>query len=426
MKNDNENIVYYLGSEDEYNGLRSFFNLEKFHYSIKHVASPKDFKFLKTPADAILVSEDAILNNPFIKQTIKDNILFKDTPVISILTKANAKNAHNLNVDDFICMPFVVDELYLRIIHTINYTKSLQLLEQQREKIDLASKKHRERTIELFGRHIDLKKAQKEIALKNKRIQHQHNEIQASIRYASLIQNAILPHEEEIKEIIEDYFLVNIPKAIVSGDFYWVGEKKGKKYLIAADCTGHGVPGAFMSILGMGAINEILYNDKEFPANKILADLRNYIIRILHQKGNIGEASDGMDMSLCIVDYETLTIEYAGAHNPLYHIHKGEICLYKADRMTLGITRKTELKEFTNNIIPFKKGDIIYLFSDGFADQFGGPTGSKYRYKNFREFLFRIHKFPMSKQKLALIKEFQQWKGEYDQIDDILILGVRL
>ena len=426
MTSEKENIVYYIGSKDEYNGLKSFYSLEKFQLSIKHIPPAKEIKTISVAADAILISEDTILNNPGIRDVIKDNSFLKDAPLISILTKANAKNAHTLNVDDFICMPFVVDELYIRIIHTINYSKTLKILEKQRQKIDQASKKHKERTIELFGRHIDLKKAQKEIELKNKRIQHQHNEIQASIRYASIIQNAILPREEDVTAVINDYFLINIPKAIVSGDFFWVGEKSGKKYLFAADCTGHGVPGAFMSILGMTTITDIMRSDDDYSASQILGIIRDSIIRLLRQKGDIGETSDGMDMSLCVVDYKAHTIQYAGAHNPLYFIHQDEMHFYKADRMTLGMTKKAIMKDFTNNEIPFFEGDILYLFSDGYADQFGGINGSKYRYKNFRQFLFTIHKLPMIKQKEALIKEFHAWKRNYEQIDDILVLGVKL
>jgi serine phosphatase RsbU (regulator of sigma subunit) len=256
-------------------------------------------------------------------------------------------------------------------------------------------------------------------------IQAQKEEITSSIEYASRIQMAMLPMEDHFKTSFSEYFIYFKPRDIVSGDFYWIGEDEKNVYLIVADCTGHGVPGAFMSTLGISSLNEIITNNKDLQANIVLNLLRNKIKTSLHQTGKEGEAADGMDIALCVLNKNKKTLQYAGAYNPLYIFQKGEFKEYKADRMPIGIYYG-EKESFTNYEINIKKGDTIYIFSDGLVDQFGGPNGAKFKSAKFKKLLLEINDKPMDEQYSIIDKEFRNWKGSFDQVDDIAIIGFRI
>jgi serine phosphatase RsbU (regulator of sigma subunit) len=223
---------------------------------------------------------------------------------------------------------------------------------------------------------------------------------------------------------IENFILYK-PKDIVSGDFYW-GLKKNEKIIIAAgDCTGHGVPGAFMSMLGHAFLDEIVNTTRVENAAMILNMLRDVIINTLKQKGTVGEARDGMDISLLILDPNTGTVDFAGANNPLYLVRDGKLIKVQGDRMPIGI-HFTTFTPFANQTLKIIKGDHLYLFSDGYADQFGGPKGKKYMYKPFQELLLHISDKPMDTQKEILDNTFEKWKGDRDQVDDVLVIGIHL
>jgi serine phosphatase RsbU (regulator of sigma subunit) len=256
-------------------------------------------------------------------------------------------------------------------------------------------------------------------------IEAQKEEITSSIEYASRIQMAMLPMEEYFKSIFDDHFIIFKPRDIVSGDFYWIGEDEKHIFITVADCTGHGVPGAFMSTLGISALHEIITNKKDLHANVVLNLLREKTKTSLHQTGKVGEAADGMDVALCVVHKNRKTLEFAGAYNPLFIFQGGEFKEYKADRMPIGIYVGAR-DSFTNYEINIKKGDTIYMFSDGFTDQFGGPEGTKYKKSNLKKLLYEIYFRPMTEQKIIIEKEFERWKGKVDQIDDITIIGVRI
>jgi len=233
-----------------------------------------------------------------------------------------------------------------------------------------------------------------------------------------------LPHNEYIAQLFSDYFILNIPKNIVSGDFYWVGEKSGKKIVSVADCTGHGISGAFMTMAGTTFLTEII-NKYDFEnANEVLFLLRDKVMKLLKQKGLEGEAADGMDISLCIFEPDNVSMQYAGANNPIYIINNKKLNICNADRMPIGIHVNYNCP-FTNMQIKVNKGDMIYLFSDGYADQFGGPKGKKFRYGKFQELLLSIHREPLNNQKDILYKTIIDWKGGEEQVDDILIMGIR-
>ena len=193
---------------------------------------------------------------------------------------------------------------------------------------------------------------------------------------------------------------------------------------VVADSTGHGVPGAFMSMLGIAFLNEILSRNPDIRANEMLNELRAHIIDSLRQKGRAGDSQDGMDLSAMIIDHDKQLIEYAGANNPLLLYRGGELIEYKPDKMPIGFHERAG-ESFTNNLIDIKKGDVVYAFSDGFPDQFGGPKGKKFMIKNLKKQLLNLHDRPMKDQKQALDQILDNWMKDIDQIDDILLMGIR-
>lgn len=266
-----------------------------------------------------------------------------------------------------------------------------------------------------------------EIVEKNKKIELQNIAITDSIRYAKRIQTAVLPDKQTCK--LFDYFIYFSPKDIVSGDFYWVHhfEKQKRLIFIAADCTGHGVPGAFMSMLGTSFLNEIVAKLDVNHSDSILNLLREYVINTLSQglkEGDKDERKDGMDMALASIDLNTMMLEFSGANNPLVLIRNGELIEYKPDKMPIGAYVKQNIP-FQRTEIQLQSGDIFYMFSDGYVDQFGGDNGRKYMKKNFKEYLLSIHQFPMKIQKEKLYFEMINWMEGHEQIDDQLVIGVR-
>jgi serine phosphatase RsbU (regulator of sigma subunit) len=263
--------------------------------------------------------------------------------------------------------------------------------------------------------------AQKEV------IEEKNNDIMDSIMYAEKIQRAILPPEDDLEKLNLDGFILFLPRDIVSGDFYWLGKKDNKIITVAADCTGHGIPGAFMSMLGVAFLNNIVGAQGIVNAASILDELRAEVIAALKQKGQEGEQKDGMDLALHVIDFDKMVLEFSGANNPLIMIRDNELTQIKADRMPIGIHDRAA-EPFINNIIDIKKGDVIYTFSDGYQDQFGGPKDKKFMIKRMKELLLEIHKEPMEDQKELLHKEFQNWIIPYDaeQVDDIIIIGIRI
>ena len=271
--------------------------------------------------------------------------------------------------------------------------------------------------------------ANEELTVLNEAINHQKNEILDSITYAKKIQAAMLPPEEYFHEILNDVFILFKPRDIVSGDFFWIKQVNQYVILAAADCTGHGVPGAFMSLLGISFLNEIVQRREITEANQVLNELRKQIRNSLRQHGQAEESKDGIDMALCVIDEKNNTLQYSGANNPLYLIRDKngapELTEFKSDRMPLGYYPGS-FKTFTNKDIQLEYGDVFYLFSDGFVDQKGGKDNRKFMSKNFKDLLLKIHQEPMHEQKNILDKTLADWIGENSQIDDILVIGVRV
>jgi serine phosphatase RsbU (regulator of sigma subunit) len=283
----------------------------------------------------------------------------------------------------------------------------------------------------LFRAYRAIKQANYLLEEQNIEIKHQRDqifqqkqEITDSIHYASRIQTAILPPEDFLDKL-NDHFILYKPRDIVSGDYYWMTQKNNKTIVVAADCTGHGVPGAFMSMLGISFLNEIVNKGDSTLPNVILNNLRDNVVNSLHQTGQEGEQQDGMDLALCVIDNDKTKLWYAGAYNPLYLVRDNELTEIKPDKMPIGI-HKEKSDSFTNNEIPIRVGDVFYMFSDGYVDQFGGPKAKKFMTKNFKDLLISIHHKSMKEQREILDDTIEEWKGEVEQIDDILVMGLRI
>jgi len=280
-----------------------------------------------------------------------------------------------------------------------------------------------------------IKKQKEEIELKNK-------EITEGIIYARRIQSAILPPPQKVTQILGEHLIYSKPKDIVSGDFYWI-ERRAKKIMFAAvDCTGHGVPGGLMSIIGYDGLNRAINEYEITKSDKIVNALNDSVTETLRHTGSV-DIKDGMDISLCVYNSQSLLMEYTGAKNPVYIIRKinsldvdnsptealasnGDFFLFeiKADRMSIEPTK--EIRKFTPHKVQLEKDDRVYIFTDGYPDQFGGELGKKLSYRNFRNILLDIQMLSMEDQKNQLEIELEKWQGVHQQLDDILIIGVKI
>jgi ligand-binding sensor domain-containing protein/serine phosphatase RsbU (regulator of sigma subunit)/ABC-type amino acid transport substrate-binding protein len=300
------------------------------------------------------------------------------------------------------------------------YKIRIRTIEAQKKKLEQLVK---ERTRELEDANTEIE-AQRDMATNQRdQIGAQKKEITDSIFYAERIQRSLLPPVNILKLILPEHFILFKPRDIVSGDFYWISEKSDKIYLAAVDCTGHGVPGALMSMLGISFLNEIVTKSDEIGPEEILNQLRKYIIKALKQVGQVGETKDGMDMSILVFDKAQKSLSFAGANNPLYFIRNGELKEIKGNNMPVGIHE--QMNPFTCHTIDIMRGDTFYIFSDGYADQFGGPKAKKFMYTNFKTLLMTLQTKSMREQGKILDDTLEAWKGDVDQIDDIIVIGLR-
>ena len=278
---------------------------------------------------------------------------------------------------------------------------------------------------EIITQNESLVQQKEEILIQKSLIEDSHSKITSSITYASRIQTAMLPTKEVLNNCFANYFILFKPKDMVSGDFYYVKKINSYTIFAVADCTGHGVPGAFVSMLGISLLNEIVKNKKIKQANEILEALRDRIKISLKQTGKRGDSKDGMDIALCVYDENKNVLEYAGANSHLYVVdNQNNLTDYKPDRQPIGIYVKE--REFKNNIIKIDNTDTLYLSSDGYYDQFSGDTDEKFMTKRFKELILSSCKKPMQEQKEIMDITFENWKGSSLQIDDVLVLSVQL
>lgn len=363
--------------------------------------------------------KDTILKLTFEKQ-LQIELLSKEKELTLMREKAQKeelakliekeKNRKRLILGMSIIMGLILGLFFVIIWQLKERKKSYQLLEESNKQV-LAQKQEIEN--------------QRDIANLQKK------KITDSIKYAQRIQQAVLPPVSMIEKCLPESFVLFKPRDIVSGDFYWITQKEGVIIITVADCTGHGVPGAFMSMLGIAFLNEIVSklsinkHIRNLNANDILNQLRDNVISSLHQTGKFDESKDGMDIALCIIDMEQKSLQYAGAHNPIYLVRKGQLIHYEADKMPIGIYKNFK-NSFKNNEIQIENDDIVYLFSDGYYDQIGGPQGTKYFSANFKKKLLEISTLPMKEQAKILEKNIEEWKNGNEQVDDMLVVGFKL
>ncbi|MGL4598115.1 MAG: tetratricopeptide repeat protein, partial [Bacteroidia bacterium] len=264
-----------------------------------------------------------------------------------------------------------------------------------------------------------------ELAARKAIIGAKNKDITDSITYARRIQTAMLPPADAFKNWFADSFVLNRPRDIVSGDFWWVNERDGALLFAGADCTGHGVPGGFMSVMGAAFLNEITTENGITAPDEVLGILRHKLIGSLHQQGDQARTQDGMDIVFCKYTKQTRQLEFACANNPLWIARNGELLEFNADKFPVGI-HHGELKAFSKQTVTLEPNDQVYIFTDGFADQFGGPQGKKIKYKQLREVLLSDSAKAMHEQQQKLERTFDDWRGTLGQVDDVLILGIRI
>jgi ligand-binding sensor domain-containing protein/serine phosphatase RsbU (regulator of sigma subunit) len=283
--------------------------------------------------------------------------------------------------------------------------------------------KIRERSLINEKRILEVKVAERtaEVVQKSKEIEDKNRDITASIRYAERIQRAMLPREDTFNET----FVLYMPKDIVSGDFYWMHDNGDQQFIASCDCTGHGVPGAFMSIIGHNSLNKIVREYKITKPGAILDQLNAEVVKALMQR-NMETINDGMDLTLIAFNRKKFTLEFAGAYNPIYIVRGGELITYKGDRFPIGMSSLHDKKNFQNQVIEIKPGDMIYMCSDGYADQFGTAEAKKYKSGNVKKLLTGIWHLPVSEQRNILERVILDWKGDLPQVDDIMFIGTRI
>jgi phosphoserine phosphatase RsbU/P len=350
--------------------------------------------------DLILLDIDMPEINGFeVCKAIREDELLKEVPVIFLTGFCDTDNivaGFEVGAQDYITKPFNVKELLARV-----------------------------------DTHIQLKHKSDQIKEMNQLLEYKNNNITNSILYARYIQESIIPSCEILAEVAPEYFILQKPKDIVSGDFYWFKKIKNLLYIAVADCTGHGVPGAFLSILGILGLNQIVTQRSVNHPNFILTELRKKVKRMLNQYKKEFETNDGIDIAFCLINFDDNTLEYAGANCPLYLIRKKEktkaleFVVKKANRMPVGIHPNDD-QDFTNHRIKLRDGDRLYMFSDGYVAQFGGEQNKTFKTKRFQEALMDVQNKPMLEQGLFLDKTIQNWQGDCEQVDDMLVIGIQI
>ncbi|MCK5823417.1 MAG: DUF4154 domain-containing protein [Bacteroidales bacterium] len=403
------------------------------------------FKTLKQQKKNIQNQKNQIINQKkeIEKQTNKlknlnNNIYTQQEKIDSqkiILQKRNTKiRAQRIALYLFISIILLISIFIFFIYRSYKIiklsTKQLEekntAIEKQNFEIEQQKEELQSQHDEIQSQNLILQRVFNNIKLKNK-------ELTDSIKYAQRIQQSIFPTDRIINELLPNSFILFEPKEILSGDFYFIKKSKvlknktnNEKIIVSAvDCTGHGVPGALMSIVGKDLLDHSISELGLIKPSEILESLNTGIKNTFYQNNAGIVAKDGMDMSLITIEQKTKVLEFAGAKNPIYLIRNNSLSIFKGDIYEIGNYEKTE-NIYTNHQLQLQKDDIIYLFSDGYADQFGGEKGKKFLYKAFQQLLLKIHQKPLVEQRRILLNEFIEWKGEQEQIDDVLIIGIRI
>jgi len=295
---------------------------------------------------------------------------------------------------------------------------SNEISDQLRDKLRLA---HAEAKLQLANEELE-----ERVRARTAELQVMHDDITDSINYANRIQNAILPDGKELAHCFRDCMVVYLPKDIISGDFYWSHRSGDITFVAVVDCTGHGVPGALMSMIGNNLLNQVIIEHGESDPAIILSEMDKGLERLLKRDRIVNSINDGMDMSICVIDHAARTITFAGAQQSALFFSDGEASELPSTKLTIGGISTTEHKSFTATQVPFRPGDRVYLMSDGFQDQFGGPKGKKYYRKNLIRLIGSVQMRKLSEQGGILTDEFRKWQGHEMQMDDVTIIGVEL
>lgn len=326
-----------------------------------------------------------------------------------------------------------IEQKYIQVLNDLNTEKAekadllnqLQQVRIQFEELELTNNN----LIAATWRERDLKKKLTDtIGELNKTkliVENQHKKITDSITYASNIQLAINPGENDLQHLFPESFMLYLPKDLISGDFPWLYKHGNYIYLAAVDCTGHGVPGAMMSMIGNLLLNDIVNKDEVMLPSQILNQLHQAVVQTLKQDTQGSNSNDGMDVALCRINQVTGEVLYSGAHRPLFLYKNGQVESYSGDKFPIGGMHYKGTNQFTDQVIDCEKGDSLFLFTDGFPDQIGGSAGKKIMTRNFKHFLETTDNKDISKTKTILVDFYTEWKGEYKQVDDILIIGIK-
>ena len=260
----------------------------------------------------------------------------------------------------------------------------------------------------------------------NDEIREKNKNIMDSILCAKNIQQAILPDDEKLKNVFNEAFVFSKARDVVSGDFYWFAERDDKVLIAAVDCTGHGVPAAFLNVLGNTLLNQIVHESHVLSPSKILEQLNDHVIESLKSNKVYVQVDDGMDIALCMFDRTTKKLSFAGAKRPLYFIHKSELNVVKGDHYPVGGMLYDTKRNYNQHELQLHPNDLIYLFTDGIVDQFGGESNKKFMYGRLKKLLTEIVSLPLEKQKEAIENEIMSWQGNNEQTDDMLFIGVKV
>lgn len=440
-------LTHLKASGEKLNYAGNLFNIGYFHYAVKDY--PKAEAYLKQALDErpdnieLLIDVTKNLGNTYLKQNKYD--------------KAAAMYSDCLYLKDSLYKIQTIDKLSEMEVkyETGKKEEELKRMGAEKEVADLKAKQSRLWLIAssaailfviivavvLYRQNKSRQQANKLLQHQNNEIVHQKKEITDSINYAKRIQLAILPPDKMVKQLLPSAFVLYKPKDVVSGDFYWLEEKNGMVMFAAVDCTGHGVPGAMMSVVGLNLLNQAVKEKGLTVPADILQHLDTGVTDTLRQSADKDSIKDGMDLSLCSFNPKTLELQYAGAFNNLWVVRKNISSTYtpqtkkeiffeehlleiKADKFPIGSNLDGVADNYTNYKLQLQKGDCVYLYSDGFADQFGGPKGKKFKYNSLKKFLVSVHHLPPAEQREKLLTAFESWRGNLEQVDDILVIGV--
>jgi len=370
------------------------------------------------------------LDDDWTPSTSKTEATYSSLPPGNYMFKVKAMNNDGLWNQEPVTFEFVISPPWYKTwwFYTIcvitliggfwlyNFTHTKKLIaDKQKLEVQVT-----ERTKELREEKEKVEVINKEVIEQKTVIEHHNIEIMDSIKYAKNIQEALLPSLNEINSLFKNSFVLYMPKDIVSGDFYWATKKDTKFFIAVCDSTGHGVPGAFMSLLNISFLNEAINEKNITDPNLIFDYVRQRLIENLSQE----EQQDGMDGTLLCIDYSTRTITYAAAYNAPIIIRDKQIIINPADKMPIGKGIKTE--PFKNYTLDCKIGDTIYLLTDGFPDQFGGPKGKKFKYKQIRELMCEYAEIPLNEQVFKFNEAFESWRGLLEQVDDVTCMGMKI